>query len=64
MAGAMFAGGDGGDGGGAMNPILRLIEARAASPDRHARIMAALITAALSLAVASLGRLAWEVVTA
>jgi hypothetical protein len=47
-----------------MNPILRLIEARAASQNRHARIMAALITAALALAVASLGRLAWAVVTA
>lgn len=45
-----------------MNPLLRLIEARAASPDRHARIMAVLITAALSLAVASLGRLAWAVI--
>jgi hypothetical protein len=47
-----------------MNPLIRLIEARAASPDRHARFMAALLTAALSLFVASLGRLAWAVVTA
>jgi hypothetical protein len=47
-----------------MNDLLRLIEARAASPDRHARFMAALITAALALAVASIGRLAWAAVTA
>jgi hypothetical protein len=47
-----------------MNHLLSLIEARAASPDLHARIMAAMLTVALSLAVASLGRLAWAVVIA
>lgn len=47
-----------------MNPLLRLIEARAARPDLHSRFLAALMTAALSLAVASLGRLAWEVIHA
>ena len=47
-----------------MNPILARIEARAASVAWHSRFMSFLITAALIAAVASLGRLAWLVVTA
>lgn len=44
-----------------MNPLLSLIEARSA---KGGWFMAALLTASLIAAVASLGRLAWLVVSA